>query len=168
MAGRNPWALAGRRLRRNRVAMAALGVFLLDDLQDELHLTYIFIAHDLGVVRHVSDRIAVMYLGKIVQVSPAEEFYQRPVHPYTEALLSAVPIPDPDLSDRRPKKRSELSTRSVLALNRAAAPRYGSFSNTATWLWLADVKGIRSQPAQRSLSRKPAILAIRSSSDGQT
>src|SRR5215471_18197857 len=105
VAGRNPWALAGRRLRRNRVAMAALGVFLLDDLQDELHLTYIFIAHDLGVVRHVSDRIAVMYLGKIVQVSPAEEFYQRPVHPYTEALLSAVPIPDPDLSDRRPKKR---------------------------------------------------------------
>jgi oligopeptide/dipeptide ABC transporter ATP-binding protein len=74
---------------------------LLDDLQKELSLTYIFIAHDLGVVRHVSDRIAVMYLGKLVELSPAEELYQRPIMPYTEALLSAVPIPDPDLSHQR-------------------------------------------------------------------
>jgi oligopeptide/dipeptide ABC transporter ATP-binding protein len=74
---------------------------LLDDLQRELQLTYIFIAHDLGVVRHVSNRIAVMYLGKLVEVSPAEELYQRPIMPYTEALLSAVPIPDPDLSEQR-------------------------------------------------------------------
>jgi oligopeptide/dipeptide ABC transporter ATP-binding protein len=74
---------------------------LLDDLQQELSLTYIFIAHDLGVVRHVSNRIAVMYLGKIVELSPAEELYQRPIMPYTEALLSAVPIPDPDLSAQR-------------------------------------------------------------------
>jgi peptide/nickel transport system ATP-binding protein len=74
---------------------------LLDDLQEEFHLTYIFIAHDLGVVRHVSDRIAVMYLGKLVELSPAEELYDRPIMPYTEALLSAVPIPDPDLSDQR-------------------------------------------------------------------
>jgi peptide/nickel transport system ATP-binding protein len=74
---------------------------LLDDLQKELKLTYIFIAHDLGVVRHVSNRIAVMYLGKLVELSPAEELYQRPIMPYSEALLSAVPIPDPDLSHQR-------------------------------------------------------------------
>jgi oligopeptide transport system ATP-binding protein len=74
---------------------------LLDDLQTEFNLTYIFIAHDLGVVRHVSDRIVVMYLGKIVELSPAEELYSRPIMPYTEALLSAVPIPDPDLAEKR-------------------------------------------------------------------
>jgi oligopeptide/dipeptide ABC transporter ATP-binding protein len=74
---------------------------LLDDLQNELQLTYVFIAHDLGVVRHVSDRIAVMYLGKIVELSPAEELYARPIMPYSEALLSAVPIPDPDLAAKR-------------------------------------------------------------------
>jgi peptide/nickel transport system ATP-binding protein len=74
---------------------------LLDDLQKELQLTYIFIAHDLGVVRHVSNRIAVMYLGKLVELSPAEDLYERPIMPYTEALLSAVPIPDPDLSHQR-------------------------------------------------------------------
>ncbi len=68
---------------------------LLTDLQDRLGLTYLFIAHDLSVVRHLSDRIAVMYLGRIVEQGPAEEIYTRPRHPYTEALLSAIPVPDP-------------------------------------------------------------------------
>jgi oligopeptide transport system ATP-binding protein len=77
------------------VSIQAQIINLLEDLQTEFALTYVFVAHDLGVVRHVSDRIAVMYLGKIVEIGPAEEVYARPIHPYTVSLLSAVPIPDP-------------------------------------------------------------------------
>ena len=77
------------------VSIQAQIINLLEDLQDEFNLTYIFVAHDLGVVRHVADRIAVMYLGKIVELGPAEQVYANPIHPYTLTLLSAVPIPDP-------------------------------------------------------------------------
>jgi oligopeptide transport system ATP-binding protein len=83
------------------VSIQAQVVNLLEDLQDERGTTYVFVAHDLSVVRQVSDRIAVMYLGKIVEVGPAEQLCARPVHPYTEALLSAVPVPDPDVARRR-------------------------------------------------------------------
>ena len=83
------------------VSIQAQIVNLLDELQDEFGLTYVFVAHDLGVVRHVSDRVGVMYLGKLVEVSPADELYSRPIHPYTAALLSAIPIPDPRRNQAR-------------------------------------------------------------------
>jgi oligopeptide/dipeptide ABC transporter ATP-binding protein len=77
------------------VSVQAQIINLLDDLQHDFRLTYLFVAHDLSVVRHVSDRIAVMYLGKLMELSPAEELYTKPIHPYTSALLAAIPIPDP-------------------------------------------------------------------------
>ncbi|MFL5153675.1 MAG: ABC transporter ATP-binding protein [Microvirga sp.] len=83
------------------VSIQAQIINLLEDLQDEFGLSYIFVAHDLGVVRHVSDRIAVMYLGKLVERSPAAVLYERPIHPYSVALLSAVPIPDPRANAER-------------------------------------------------------------------
>jgi len=76
-------------------------VNLLDELQDRFRLTYLFIAHDLSLVRHLSDRVAVMYLGKIVEVADSSALFRRPRHPYTKALLSSIPIPDPDLEARR-------------------------------------------------------------------
>ena len=83
------------------VSVQAQIINLLEDVQDEFGLSYLFVAHDLGVVRHVSDRIAVMYLGKIVENSGADELYDKPIHPYTNALLSAVPIPDPKRNSAR-------------------------------------------------------------------
>jgi oligopeptide/dipeptide ABC transporter ATP-binding protein len=83
------------------VSIQAQIINLLKDLQEQLNLTYLFIAHDLSVVRHVSDRVALMYLGKVVELAPVEDVYQRPRHPYANALLSAVPIPDPRVVDQR-------------------------------------------------------------------
>lgn len=83
------------------VSIQAQVVNLLKDLQEKLGLTYLFIAHDLSMVRYISDRVGVMYLGKMVEIASANELYENPIHPYTKALLSAIPIPDPDVQKSR-------------------------------------------------------------------
>lgn len=91
------------------VSIQAQILNLLQDLQEQMNLTYIFIAHDLSVVQHISDRVAVMYVGKIVELAETDELFSNPQHPYTEALLSAVPIADPDLRSERIRLEGEVA-----------------------------------------------------------
>ena len=100
------------------VSIQAQVINMFDELQDRMHLTYLFIAHDLLVVRHISDRIAVMYLGRMVELADADEIYDRPLHPYTKALISAVPVPDP--KEARANKRIALKGEIPSPLNAPA------------------------------------------------
>ncbi|MDT7704732.1 MAG: peptide/nickel transport system ATP-binding protein [Pseudonocardiales bacterium] len=121
------------------VSIQAQVVNLLEDLQDELGLTYVLIAHDLSVVRHVSDRVAVMYLGKIMEIGDAADVYSRPMHPYTVALLSAVPIPDPTRTGKR--ERILLSGDVPSPLNPPAACRF----HTRCWK-AQEICGVETPP----------------------
>ena len=103
------------------VSIQAQVINLMQDLQEEFDLSYIFIAHDLSVVRHISDRIVVMYLGHIVESGPADDIYDRPMHPYSKLLLSAVPRPDPDARTNR-RARIPEATCPRRSTNRPGAP----------------------------------------------
>ena len=112
------------------VSIQAQVINLLEEIQDDLHLSYVFVAHDLGVVRHVSDRIIVMYLGKLMEISPAEELYTKPIHPYTSALLGAIPIPDPN--ENRSRQRMTITGEPPNPINPPVGCRFHTRCQFAT------------------------------------
>lgn len=135
------------------VSIQAQIINLLEQLQDDLGLTYLFIAHDLSVVRHISDRVAVMYLGKLCELTDRTTLYENPLHPYTKALLSAVPIPDPDIEDKRqrvilegdipspanPPSGCRFRTRCYMKIDRCAEeePVWRNMGDAACGHWVA-------------------------------
>ncbi len=104
---------------------------LLVDLQERLHLSYIFIAHDLGVVRYISTRVAVMYLGRIVETGPTEEVFHSPAHPYTEALLSSMLSTDPDSSQKRLQLEGDVPAQSICLQDARFIHGVGTISRTS-------------------------------------
>ena len=132
------------------VSIQAQVINLLEDLQAELGITYLFIAHDLSVVKHISDRIIVMYLGKIMEIAPCEELYSHPLHPYTRALLSAVPIADPKVDKDR--ERIEMLGEVPSVMNRPAGCPFSNRCRYATERCRTETPPMRSVGAGHSIA----------------
>jgi len=144
------------------VSIQAQVINLLEELQETLGLSYIFVAHDLSVVRHVSDRVAVMYLGKVVELSSADELYTKPIHPYTSALLAAIPIPDP--RENRARTRTVLSGEPPNPINPPSGCRFHTRCPYATEICgeveppLAEYRGGHLAACHHPLNVAPAEL----------